>query len=156
MTPSEIRYRLHRGDFDPIPLNGKVPVLREWQKSSCSSAAIMSWGKRYPDASNTGILTRRAPVLDLDILDPEAADACEQLVKNRYGEASPILTRFGKAPKRAIPFKTEHPFAKITVTLIGPNGAEQRIEFLCDGQQAVVSGTHPDTLKPYYSYCVTN
>jgi hypothetical protein len=33
--------------------------------------------------------------------------------------------------------------------LIAPNGGEERIEFLCAGQQCVLHGIHPDTQKPY-------
>ena len=54
------------------------------------------------------------------------------------------------APKRAIPFRTDKPFAKIAVNLTAPNGSTgQKIEFLGNGQQVVVAGIHPDTGKPY-------
>src|SRR5262249_27639954 len=35
------------------------------------------------------------------------------------------------------------------VNLIAPSGAEEKIEFLGDGQQVVVDGIHPDTGKSY-------
>src|SRR5262249_6755812 len=55
----------------------------------------------------------------------------------------------GKPPKRVIPFKTETPFTKIIANVIAPNGAQEKIEFLADGQQVVVDGVHPETGKPY-------
>ncbi|MHC2839806.1 AAA family ATPase [Bradyrhizobium diazoefficiens] len=56
---------------------------------------------------------------------------------------------FGKSPKRAIVFRTDDPFSKITANLFAPNGDTHKIEFLADGQQVVVDGVHPDTGKPY-------
>ena len=73
----------------------------------------------------------------------------EALARDRYEEHGVFPVRIGNAPKRAIPFKTDVPFPKINAILIAPNGSEQKIEFLCDGQQAVVHGIHPDTHAPY-------
>jgi 8-oxo-dGTP pyrophosphatase MutT (NUDIX family) len=97
-------------------------------------------------ASNTGALTRLMPTLDIDILNPEAAEA---LARERFEERGFVLVRIGKPPKRAIPFRTDEPFDKITGNVIAPNGDQQKIEFLCDGQQVVVDGIHPETGKPY-------
>jgi hypothetical protein len=42
------------------------------------------------------------------------------------------------------------PFPKISVNLIAPGGqTDEKIELLCDGQQVVVAGLHPDTRRPY-------
>jgi hypothetical protein len=90
------------------------------------------------------------PAFDLDILDQDAVVAIEDLVRERFEERGWILVRIGKAPKRAILFRTNTPFRKITAPLIAPNGSnEQKLELLADGQQLVVDGTHPDTGKPY-------
>ena len=70
------------------------------------------------------------PTLDLDILNEEAARACEDHVREQYEEKGPILVRIGKPPKRAIPFRTIEPFAKFVVNLTAPNGSEEKIEFL--------------------------
>src|SRR5262249_32771734 len=59
----------------------------------------------------------------------------------------------GLPPKRAILFRTEEPFDKITINLIAANvkadAKPEKIEFLGDGQQLVVAGIHPDTKQPY-------
>jgi hypothetical protein len=87
-------------------------------------------------------LTRLAPAIDIDILNPEAAEAVE--------ERGNFLVRTGKAPKRAILLRTLEPFKKLQALLIAPNGdTEQKIEILGDGQQLVVAGIHPDTKRPY-------
>lgn len=74
----------------------------------------------WPCATNTGILCRFTPCLDIDVLDAEAAGAVEDLVRERFEDAGYVLTRIGKAPKRAVPFRTQEPFAKIAVPLIAP------------------------------------
>jgi hypothetical protein len=76
----------------------------------------------WPDAINTGALTRNTPTLDLDIMHEPAAVAVEEFIGEYFEERGPILVRFGKAPKRAILFPTDTPFRKITAPLIAPNG----------------------------------
>ena len=88
--------------------------------------------------------------MDIDIKDAAAADAAERLVRDQFGDTGKILTRVGSAPKRAIPFQTAKTFKKIAVDLVAPNGdTSQKIELLCEGQQVVVDGIHPDTGRPY-------
>ena len=163
MTDAQaLRHRLREAGYcGVIPLYGKEPPiygknnqkkgLRRWQTLHESTAEMIDmYSKTWPDATNTGVLTRHMPTLDVDILDAAAAKACEDCIRDRYEDAGYVLTRVGKAPKFAIPFRTEEPFEKITVNLIAPDGSEgQKIEFLGDGQQVVVAGTHPDIGQPY-------
>ena len=107
------------------------------------------WSKTWPDAQNTGILTRTMPTLDLDILNEEAVRALEDHVREQYEEKGPILVRIGKPPKRAIPFRTIEPFDKFVVNLVAPNGSKEKIEFLADGAQVAAFGIHPETQQPY-------
>ena len=55
------------------------------------------------------------------------------------------MVRFGRAPKRAILLRTDEPFKKIMRAFTAPDGSEQQIEIMANGQQVVVFGTHPDT-----------
>jgi hypothetical protein len=103
----------------------------------------------WPDACNTGILTRLTPSLDADILNQDAAVAIEALVRERFEERGYILVRIGLPPKRAILFRTLDPFDKIMVKFAETRSEVEKIEFLCDGQQLVAEGTHPKTGKPY-------
>jgi hypothetical protein len=57
--------------------------------------------------------------------------------------------RFGRSPKRSIPFRTAHPFRKLRIDFAAPDGSKHHIEILGDGQQVVSNGIHPDTRKPY-------
>ena len=155
-----LRLALLRGDYVPIPLFGKAPPvygknnsrkgLGSWQKlENVSYEQIEMWGRTWPDAVNTGVLTRLTPALDLDLLNEDAAVAAEDYVRERYEESGYVLTRIGRAPKRAILFRTNEPFAKIVVNLVAPNGGAEKIEFLADGQQVACFGIHPDTGKLY-------
>src|SRR5262249_41081757 len=117
---------------------------------AANPAEIELWEKAYPLATNTGILTQLTPTLDIDITNPEAAEAIEALARERFEERGFVLVRIGQAPKRAILLRTDTPFKKITGTVILPNGdTHQKIELLANGQQVVVFGTHPKAGKPY-------
>jgi len=158
MTAQTLRHQLRNAGFIPLPLFGKAPPhygknntrkgLASWQKlENVTDEMIAMWSKTWPDAVNTGVLTRTMPTLDGDITDAMAAKACQDFVRDRYGY---VLIRTGKPPKFAIPFRAEEPFEKYTVNLIAPDGSEgQKIEFLADGQQVVVAGDHPETKQPY-------
>src|SRR5262249_33254025 len=144
------RQHLRLRGYLPIPLYGKAPVLKEWQKLTVISHDMIElWAKVWPDAHNTGALTRWMPTLDLDITCEPATIAIEDLVREHFSEHGDVLVRIGNPPKRAIPFRTNTPFKKITTNLIAPNGNAEKIEFLGDGQQIVVDGIHPETRRPY-------
>jgi hypothetical protein len=145
-----LRLELVRAGYTPIPLHGKIPPSKQWQQTDKVTPEMLAmWAKTWPDAQNTGVLTRSMPTLDTDLLSEEAARAVEAHVREFYEERGYILVRIGRAPKRAIPFRTEEPLAKIVVNLISPSGTAEKIEFLGDGQQVVIDGIHPDTKQPY-------
>ena len=72
------------------------------------------------------------------------------MVREHYEEAGRLLMRIGLPPKRAFLFRTDEPFKKITINFTVRDGAKaEKLELLCDGQQVVVDGIHPDTRQPY-------
>jgi hypothetical protein len=146
-----LRLQLWANGYAPLPIEGKRPPLKNWQKKIDANAAeIELWEKVYPYATNTGILTQLTPTIDIDITNPEAAEAVEALARERFEERGFMLVRTGQAPKRAILLRTDTLFKKITANVITPSGdTDQKIELLADGQQVVVFGTHPETVKPY-------
>jgi hypothetical protein len=155
-----LRLRLTRAGFTPLPLYGKAPPnkknnkrrsMTEWEQTdNVTREMIEMWGKTWPDAGNTGVLTKQMPTIDVDINNEEAARAVEDHVREHFEERGYVLSRIGQPPKRAMPFRTDEPFDKITINLIAANGSEEeKIEFLSDGQQVVVAGIHPDTKQPY-------
>jgi bifunctional DNA primase/polymerase-like protein len=150
-TILDVRLALVDHGYTPIPVIGKVPPFKSWQKvENVSRPMLEAWSRNFPRATNTGILTRFTPTLDADILNEPAAIAIEELLRERFEERGYVLSRIGKPPKRAIVFRTIDPFAKITVNLVAADGSTgEKIEFMCDGQQVVAAGIHPDTGKPY-------
>src|SRR6516162_4098655 len=165
-----LRHQLRAAGFCPIPLYGKEPPvfnakkknnahrgLSGWEQlTEVTPEQIDMWSKVWPDSENTGVLTFNMPTLDLDILNEEAARACEDYVREQFEERGLFLVRIGQPPKRAIPFRAAMaPFKKITVNLIAPGEDTdetkrgQKIEMLANGQQLVVSGIHPKTGKNY-------
>ena len=163
LPPVEIaalRRKLMVTGYAPIPIvdRSKRPPMDGWQtRIETNDAEIELWGRVYPGAGGTGLLCKFMPALDIDILNPEAAEAVEALARERFEEQGRMLTRIGLAPKRALLFRAAVPFKKISASLIAPNAdpakpdgsQEQKLEFLGDGQQIVAFGLHVKTGKPY-------
>jgi hypothetical protein len=147
-----VRVKLRQAGFHPLPLSGKRPAMDKWsEKTNVNLDEIRLWKKLYPWSENTGILTANNPTIDIDIMIPEVAEAVEAIVRDMFEEKGRILARFGNAPKRAVPLRTNEPFKKLVTNLLGPDGkpSPHKIEILGDGQQVVVHGIHPETRKPY-------
>src|SRR5262249_10122162 len=113
-TPRSVRRAVRGKGYSPIPINGKKPdMLKGWQeKHQTNDAEIQLWDKMWPNATNTGILTKFTPAIDIDLMVPDAAEAIEQLAREWFGEHGDILVRFGQTPKRAILLRTDEPFRK--------------------------------------------
>ena len=141
------RKRLLAAGYSPIPVNGKAPPITGWQNIEATDNIIGTWEDRHTDAINTGILTRTIPAIDIDVLDPAVADELQEISERMIG---PSAVRTGQAPKRAMLFRTDAPFDKVSTPIyISPDGRTHKVEILCHGQQIVVHGIHPDTHAPY-------
>jgi Bifunctional DNA primase/polymerase, N-terminal len=135
------RTKLLTSGFQPIPVNGKAPVAHSWQNTSATVDTIEVWSRELPGATNTGILTKDTPAIDIDVYDCFAADELQKLAWGMIDEEAHHLVRIGQAPKRALLFRTDAPFAKLaTPVFISPDGKRHKVEVLCDGQQIVVNG----------------
>jgi hypothetical protein len=146
------RKRLLAAGYRPLPVNGKAPPIVGWQDILATPTIIDRWIDQYPDATNTGLLTKTTPAIDIDIMHPEAAAAVEDLARDRFEERGYFLVRIGKPPKRALLLRTDEPFKKIVRSFSCPNSDPKhppKIEILGDGQQIVAAGIHPDTMKAY-------
>jgi hypothetical protein len=140
------RKQLLAAGYRPLCCNGKTPPIPGWQDILATPAVISKWPDQYPDAKNTGILTRDAPAVDIDVTDEEVAEEIEVLAEDLLGKTA---VRVGRAPKRALLYRTDLPFPKLsTGVFTSPSGHRHKVEILCDGQH-VVDGTHPDTKQPY-------
>jgi bifunctional DNA primase/polymerase-like protein len=148
---TELRLQLRAAGFAPLPLNGKAPSsVNGWQtKLAVTTDEIKLWEKLYPYDTNTGALTKLVPAIDIDINNPNAAEAVETLAREHFEEHGHILVRVGRPPRRAVLLRTDEPFTKLKLDLITPQDTSEKIEILADGQQLVLFGIHPDTHQPY-------
>ena len=154
MSITARRLRLLKNGYEPVACDGKLPVLAGWQSIETTPAEIERWAQALPHATNTGIRTKHAPAVDIDIRDQAVAEQVQQAVLNIIGDRGTILQRVGLPPKRLIPFRCDDPFRKITTPFFkispdDPDRLTNRVEVLADGQQFVAEGIHPDTRHPY-------
>jgi hypothetical protein len=140
------RKQLLAAGYWPLPCNGKAPPIPGWQDIAATDEIINKWAHKYSDALNTGVLTRTAPAVDIDVVDAEVAEELEILAENMLGKSA---VRIGQSPKRAILYKVSAPFPKLSAVFISPIGHSHKIEILADGQQIIVNGIHPETGRPY-------
>ena len=143
-TSLEIRLALRAKGYSPVPCKGKAPCISEWQtKHESSEAEIRAW-----PGGNTGILTERTTTLDIDILDPDAAQYVEELVRDMFDEAGTVLVRSAaRLSERSRCARTSR--SPRSCTASRPPRQKHKIEVLGEGQQVIVAGRHPETKKPY-------
>ena len=137
------RLQLRTYGYMPIPLYGKVPPLKEWQKLTVISADMVRlWSKVWPDAVNTGVLTRYTPALDIDLMHEPAAVAVEDLSAALRGTRM-VLGAHRPAAERAILFHTHVPFGKITVNLTAPTAARKNSSFYATASNSSSTASIP-------------
>jgi Bifunctional DNA primase/polymerase, N-terminal len=146
MSQREIRLAMLANGYEPLPLIGKAPIPKKWEQIIINEEMIHGWANAGP---NTGMRAATAPVLDIDILDEQAAQIVEATARLYLEDKGKILVRIGLPPKRAILLSTDKPFKKIIRKLTAPDGKVHKIEVLGNGQQLAVAGVHPDTQRPY-------
>src|SRR5262245_34560819 len=71
------RKQLLDAGYIPIPTNGKIPAPRAWQDTAPTVQDIDEWSRQYPTATNTGILTKYTPTVDIDVHDARVAEELE-------------------------------------------------------------------------------
>ena len=139
--------RLFAAGFQPIPVNGKRPVVKDWQAMSLHEDQIGFWANGDKGALNVGIRTDDLVAVDLDIYWSAVADEVEAAFRARFGDAP---KRVGEAPKRLLLYAAKTPGTKITSPWYKTvDGLDHRVEVLGIGQQFVAHGIHPDTLRAY-------
>jgi hypothetical protein len=141
------RLRLLNNGYAPTPCDGKRALLDGWASLHApTERQINSWIESHPRCQNTGLLTRLSPAFDIDTPDDDAAQALEDLTRQRFGARGRITVRGRQeSSKRAIPFRCDDPFKKIAVPFVEGG----KLELLGDGQQFIAFGEHPDTRCPY-------
>lgn len=117
--------------------NGEVAGFKGWTEKTTTGANIDAWKK--DDRLGICLQTRYWRALDIDVPDQEAGQA----IACRIAELLPdteLALRFRQGTgKCLIAFRMKGEFAKRVMKVEGGI-----IEFLANGQQFIVEGTHPD------------
>lgn len=113
-----------------------------WRELKPFPAHIEMWEKA---GANIGLHARAFPAVDIDCMDPDLVHQVAEIARRILGQA-PV--RIGRAPKALLVYTTDTPFTRVRLHL---KRGEQTglIEILGDGQQYLVAGTHPGTMRPY-------
>lgn len=130
---------------------GKVPGRKnangtwggyDWRKHDATLDDVRSWCLA---GANVGLRADRYPCLDIDVLDESLAQIIETAALAILGPA-PIRT--GRAPKRLLVYRTQEPFSKMQLMIQHESG-KHLVEILGQGQQFVIHGVHPGTMRSY-------
>jgi KaiC/GvpD/RAD55 family RecA-like ATPase len=132
----------------PLPPESKGPKRKGWPQFDPDAAQVRQWYANGSANDGIGILARYTPAIDVDILDPIAAQEMSDLIDGIFpGQA--LMTRTGRAPKFLIPFRSDDPFKKLSSSVYTDGTHDHKVEILGDGQQWVAYHIHPETGLPY-------
>ena len=160
--PTELRLRLHRNGYRPIPVlgahvamkgAGKRPMMKGWE-TVCASAdededEIARWTKAQRNCTNTDLLCGVLVGVDIDVLNRDNAHRLTCIATEMLG-MSPA-SRIGRVPKILLACRTNAPFDKVQTSEFHMlDGTVAWVEVLATGQQFVAFGIHPDTKAPYH------
>ena len=124
------RKRLLAAGYAPAPANGKAVHIPGWSSLQPTEADIEAWARDRPGDTNTGILTRTTPAVDIDVQDPGVSIELQRLLRSMIGGGR-VIWRLAKSPKHAVLFQTDAPFKKkATPIFISPDGKEHKVERL--------------------------
>lgn len=119
--------------------------FKDWTNHATTLADVEKWSDW---GAGIGLRTRDLPFIDIDVSSEGVAPAIADAIEQQYG--CKLLRRYGRAPRLAIPFRTDAPFRKVIFSLRDTANTEcGKVEILGDGNQIVVAGIHPKTGAPY-------
>lgn len=130
---------------------GKIPGRRgsnglwagyNWRAAAHTVEDVQQWQR---DGANVGLRADRFPGVDIDCTDESLAGMIQNCAIATLGDA-PV--RVGLAPKRLLMYSTDVPFGRMRLW-IKKGETSHLVEILGSGQQYLVYGTHPKTLRPY-------
>lgn len=132
-TPIAAYSKLHSLGKTPslIDSEGSAYGLARWTQRQSTEADVQRWSK--DQRLGISLQTRTARAIDVDINDTAVSDAIQEAL----GLDLPMRERANKARKLFL-FRYAEPMTKRVIPV-----GDGLIEFLGDGQQAIVAGTHP-------------
>lgn len=136
--------------IDPAQI-GKIPgrVLPsglwagyDWRAHQATIEDVRGWSVA---GANIGLRAARFPAVDIDTTNVSLANIIAQRAVEFLG---PAPRRTGRAPKVLLQYRAEEPFGKMALAFEF-DGTRHLVEVLAQGQQYLVHGIHPATMKPY-------
>jgi P4 family phage/plasmid primase-like protien len=130
---------------------GKVPGRRlanglwagyDWRKHEATAEDVHRW---VHEGANVGLRADYFPGVDIDCTDERLAGIIESAALAKLG---PAPVRIGRAPKRLLMYRTSEPFSRMRLW-VERKDDHHLVEVLGQGQQYLVYGTHPATLRAY-------
>ncbi len=141
-------------DFPDPEQAGKKPLGKEWQKRARQDPPECTTLPAVAHAPNTGILCDGLRAIDIDVDDPDTADAIQGLAFKMLGAT--ICRGRDNSSKRQIPYRAAQGCPQKR-TITGKAHTKQsgwKIEVLGIGQQFVAFGTHPSGAElKWYPAC---
>lgn len=135
--------------YSVIPICGKAPTWTGWpQGVGKDRAKLAEVREAHPDHLNTGLLTGSLVMCDVDLHNPEHAEAVSETLQGvlgismfeRIGSKGVGLFYYNRKPVRKIMVTGKPPGQDATATLV---------EIFGEGVQVAAFGIHPGTGKPY-------
>ncbi|CDX45297.1 hypothetical protein MPLSOD_90066 [Mesorhizobium sp. SOD10] len=127
--------------FHPIPMNGKMPMIKGWNSRPFGKRAIANLLARSPETAgaNVGFRTGHLVAIDIDHEVFAISQRIAYVVRGALGDTP--FVRVGRWPRQMLFYRSPEPTAS---TSLG------KVDILGAGKIATVAGIHPDTGTPYY------
>lgn len=142
LTPSSKIPATHVGKIPGRKLPSGLWAGYDWRRHQATPEEVKQWAL---SGASIGTRADRFPGVDIDSMDESLSNIVEQAALAKLGPA-PI--RVGRWPKRLLMYRTDAPFGRMRMH-VTRNGQTHLIEVLGQGQQYLIHGIHPATLKPY-------
>lgn len=147
LSPAEDQQLIENG-YSPLPVDGKAAVAPGWQSGEMTPARMRSLRQEHPAARNTGLRTGTLAAIDIDIPNPEVAEAVKALAIEVLGP-TPLIRVGSKG--FMLCYRNAEPIRKVTVLTDAAVKGEfaDKVEVLGTGLQFVAFGVHPQTKEPF-------
>lgn len=144
LAPSSKLEPSSRGKSPGVRLPNGLWVGAPWRSMETSADDVRTW---LGWGANVGLRSDYFPAIDIDCADEKLALMIEEAALAQLG---PAPVRIGNPPKRLLPYRLGDgdPFGRMRL-VIRDGDKNFLVEVLGAGQQFLVAGTHPATLRPY-------
>lgn len=132
--------------YEPIPVNGKVPVIKGWSDIDIDLEQVVRWEELYPYL-NIGV--RHTNGFDADIYHQELSDMFKEFLTEYLQNRGILCFRYGQLPKFFVPVNANGSTKQFSSSFRDDEGNLNRVELLGKGNQWVAYGMHPDTKSDY-------